>query len=82
MMELSLGNRKITLRSVSYTHLNPPADYDVRTRDWYKKIFASTGITYTDVYESASNHKLMADVGCPIVVNGKKICLLYTSRCV
>ncbi len=52
---------------------NPPADYDVRTRDWYKKIFASTGITYTDVYESASNHKLMADVGCPIVVNGKKI---------
>lgn len=52
---------------------NPPADYDVRTRDWYKKIFNSTGIAYTDVYEAANNHKLMADVGSPIVVNGKNI---------
>ena len=51
----------------------PPADVDVRTYDWYKEIISASGIEYTKVFLWESNNKLMSDVGCPIVVDGKKI---------
>ena len=51
----------------------PPAGFDVRTRDWYKEIIGAPDVEYTSVYLSNSNNKLMSDVGCPIIVDGKKI---------
>lgn len=52
----------------------PPADYDHRQREWYKKIMDSDGkIVYSDVYTDMVSNQLLVIVGKPIVVNGKKI---------
>lgn len=48
----------------------PPKDYDIRQRDWYNAILNGRGMTYSDVYTSMSNQKLMANLGEPIVVGG------------
>lgn len=52
----------------------PPADYDHRTRDWYKQILASDGkVVYSDVYTDQASGKLLVIAGKPIIANGKKI---------
>jgi len=49
----------------------PPADYDARTRAWYKKIIAGNTIIYSDVYTDANTKKLLVCFGEKIVLNGK-----------
>ena len=51
----------------------PPADYDVRQRQWYRELLAGQSTSYTNVYKSKANGKLMADVGKPVTRNGRKV---------
>lgn len=64
----------IGLETKQYLETNgwvPPADYDPRGRDWYKKAMTTEGVTYSDVYEDAGTHKLTVSVLKKIVVNGQ-----------
>jgi adenylate cyclase len=44
-----------------------PADYDPRTRPWYKVIRPETGIYWSDVYRFQSTHELGITGSCPIL---------------
>lgn len=67
----------IALENQLYTDSDgwvPPADYDHRTRDWYKKVIASNGdVVYSDVYTDNATNKLLVIAGKPIIKNGQKI---------
>lgn len=51
----------------------PPQEYDIRQRNWYTAILNGNGVTYSEVYTSMSNQKLMANLGKSIIVNGKPV---------
>lgn len=51
----------------------PPPEFDVRARAWYKLIRDADGIAYSDVYASAYDKKLLANMGKAIVVDGRKV---------
>lgn len=52
----------------------PPADYDHRQRDWYKKIMASQGeVVYSDVYTDMVTNRLLVLAGIPIRAGGQNI---------
>lgn len=67
----------IALENKLYTDSDgwiPPADYDHRTREWYKKTIASNGeVVYSDVYTDNVTNKLLVTAGKPIIKNGEKI---------
>ena len=42
---------------ISATEWEPPADYDARTRDWYKKAKESDEVIFTDPYVDAQTNK-------------------------
>ena len=44
-----------------------PADFDPRTRPWYKAIRPETGIYWSDVYRFQSTHELGITGSCPIL---------------
>ena len=44
-----------------------PADYDPRTRPWYKAIRPETGMYWSDVYRFQSTHELGITGSCPIL---------------
>ena len=44
-----------------------PADYDPRTRPWYKAIRHETGMYWSDVYRFQSTHELGITGSCPIL---------------
>jgi len=49
-------------RFIDGTGWVPPADYDPRTRDWYKKALETQGAYYTDVYIDAITKKPVISV--------------------
>jgi len=44
-----------------------PADYDPRTRPWYKAVRHETGMYWSDVYRFQSTHELGITGSCPIL---------------
>lgn len=48
-------------------------DYDPRTRGWYKKAMAASGLTYTEVYETSQTKEPSVNIVKKIVRNGQVI---------
>ena len=53
-------------------HFVPPSSFDVRARGWYKTIRDADGIAYSEVYASANDGKILANLGKAIIVNGRR----------
>lgn len=51
----------------------PAADYDPRSRGWYKQAVASGEVGYSDVYEDAGTKQLVVSVVKKIVSNGQLV---------
>lgn len=49
------------------------ADYDPRTRGWYKKAMAADSLTYTEVYETSQTKEASVNIVKKIVRNGQAI---------
>jgi methyl-accepting chemotaxis protein len=50
-----------------------PADYDPRTRPWYKDAVAAKASTLTEPYADASTGKLIVTVATPVANGGKEV---------